>query len=373
MANKRKLPLRILQWIVKPLAIIALLSLLISYLSPFIHPNTIWWLPLFGLAFPVIFWINITCFGLLLLFKKNKLKWFILTAIILGVPLNTRYLAVGGEKKEKANHTALQLMSYNVRLFDKYEWIGNQSFTPRDSILALFKKEKPAILCLQEYLKDQSSNPFISTKSIQEANNFTHVHERVVQEARNIQFGLATYSQFPILNKGNVFNAEDQDQFCIFSDILIGTDTIRVYNIHLQSIRFQKEDYQVVSANNEVVEKRIERIKNMLRKVKNAYGPRVLQAETIIAHINQSPYPVIACGDFNDTPLSYVYHIFNQQLADAFRKASFGVGRTYAGKIPAGRIDYIFASSFFRPLNFSIQKEIFSDHFAITATLEFMK
>lgn len=373
MANKRNLPLKILRWIIKPLALISLVSLLISYLSPFVHPNTIWWLPLFGLAFPVVFWVNIICFTILLFFKKGKLKWLILVAIILGIPLNTRYIAIGGEKKEKSNQTSFQLMSYNVRLFDKYQWIGDDLFTPSDSILALFKKEKPAILCLQEYLIDQTANPLITTKAIQETNDFGYVHERIVQEERDVQFGLATYSKFPIINKGNVFNSEEQDQFCIYSDILIGNDTIRVYNIHLQSIRFQKDDYQVVSTNDQIVEERLERLKNMLRKVKNAYAPRVLQAEKIIAHINSSPYPVIACGDFNDTPLSYVYHIFSQQLDDTFRKSSFGAGRTYAGKIPAGRIDYIFASSVFRPINFSIQKETLSDHFAIMTKLELTK
>jgi endonuclease/exonuclease/phosphatase family metal-dependent hydrolase len=371
--NKSSISRKIAGWLLKPMIIIGFFALLISYTSPFIHPKMIWWIPLFGLAYPIIFWFNIISLILLFSLRRKRLRWVLLVILILGSPLHTRYFSLGSSKEQNTDKTTITIMSYNVRLFDRYQWVGDGHFSPKDSIIDLFKNEDPDILCLQEYLKDNSSKPFIRAKDISETNSYNYIHERTVQEQKKLQFGLATFSKYPIIYKGNVFNEQQQDQFCIFTDLKIGNDTIRVYNMHLQSIRFQKEDYHVIITQTEIGEKRIERIKNMLRKVKNAYAPRIEQTQQIIDHIKTSPYPVIACGDFNDTPLSFVYNLFSNELTDAFLSTSFGAGRTYAGRVPAGRIDYIFVDSGFNPLNFSIQKEVFSDHFAIKAALELGK
>ena len=78
-----------------------------------------------------------------------------------------------------------------------------------------------------------------------------------------------------------------------------------------------------------------------------------------------SPYPVIVCGDFNDTPLSYVYNQFNTNLVDAYRETATGIGVTYAGRVPAGRIDYNLHSGDLGANDFGIQSVPFSDHRAI--------
>jgi endonuclease/exonuclease/phosphatase family metal-dependent hydrolase len=77
----------------------------------------------------------------------------------------------------------------------------------------------------------------------------------------------------------------------------------------------------------------------------------------------------VICGDFNDTPMSYTYQIFDNELIDAFRNSSSGFGTTYSGYLPAGRIDYIFHSKSLKSAKFSIQKEKLSDHFAISCII----
>jgi endonuclease/exonuclease/phosphatase family metal-dependent hydrolase len=96
---------------------------------------------------------------------------------------------------------------------------------------------------------------------------------------------------------------------------------------------------------------------------------RAEQALTVMKHISTSPYPVIICGDFNDTPMSYTYSQFNKSLVDAFRNCSSGIGPTYAGRVPAGRIDYIFHSTSLNSIQFKIQSEIHSDHRAISCRI----
>ena len=40
------------------------------------------------------------------------------------------------------------------------------------------------------------------------------------------------------------FCPENKDNnYCIFADVVKGADTFRIYNVHLQSIKFQKDDY----------------------------------------------------------------------------------------------------------------------------------
>ena len=92
---------------------------------------------------------------------------------------------------------------------------------------------------------------------------------------------------------------------------------------------------------------------------------RAEQAKLVMDHARESPFPVVICGDFNDTPLSYTYHEFQKEYSDAFRQLSSGIGATYAGKIPAGRIDYIFYGSGLKGWQFGLQKETWSDHRAI--------
>jgi len=107
----------------------------------------------------------------------------------------------------------------------------------------------------------------------------------------------------------------------------------------------------------------------LIDKLRIAYPKRAEQARTVMEHVKTSPYPTIVCGDFNDTPMSYAYNQFNQLLIDAFRNCSSGIGTTYVGKVPAGRIDYIFHSKNLHSANFSIQNEVYSDHRAINCII----
>ena len=156
--------------------------------------------------------------------------------------------------------------------------------------------------------------------------------------------------------------------YCIFSDIIKNKDTFRIYNVHLQSIKLSKAEEELEGFIGEDTSKDFDVI-NVIRKLKVAYQKRAEQARKIISHMKKSPHPIIVCGDFNDTPMSYTYNQFDRLLNDAFRNSSWGIGRTYMGRLPAGRIDYIFHSSDLNSSSFKIQKEVFSDHLAISCKI----
>jgi endonuclease/exonuclease/phosphatase family metal-dependent hydrolase len=178
-------------------------------------------------------------------------------------------------------------------------------------------------------------------------------------------------SKYPIIAKGDVMfdNFASTDNYCIFADIVKHGDTIRVYNIHLQSIKLQQEDYEMFGATDAVPKEKKSTVRLLIDKLTIAYPARAQQALKVIEHMETSPYPVVVCGDFNDTPMSYVYNQFNQKLVDSFLETRFGLGITYAGRVPAGRIDYIFHDPRLQAQQFTIQKKAFSDHYAVSCEI----
>ena len=85
--------------------------------------------------------------------------------------------------------------------------------------------------------------------------------------------------------------------------------------------------------------------------------------------MRKSPYPVIVCGDFNDTPLSYAYKKIKGDLIDSFVTCAIGIGESFV-KIPGLRIDYIMHDKAFKSFNYHKQKEVLSDHYAISCEIE---
>jgi endonuclease/exonuclease/phosphatase family metal-dependent hydrolase len=107
--------------------------------------------------------------------------------------------------------------------------------------------------------------------------------------------------------------------------------------------------------------------------LKIAFKKRGMQANIIAKYIAKSPYPVIVCGDFNDTPTSYAYNtIKGTKLKDSFIEKGFGMAKTYNGSMPSFRIDYILSDSTFTTKSFDVMNHVKdSDHFPVVA--EFSK
>jgi len=348
------------------LTLVALLSLAFSYLTPYIHPNSIPLLPFFGLAYWIIVLANIT---LLIFWVINKSKWsiVILFVLVFGGRLHFRTYALGSNE-ENSTQTELRVMSYNVHLFDRYNADRNKSYKTKSKILEYLKDRNPDIVCFQEFYNQDPPTSFITKDTILKLMGTKYYHERLAHKLSGRQnFGVAIFSKHRIINKGNInFEGHKRDyNYCIYTDIVKGIDTFRVYNVHLQSIRLKKNDYAIFDTKKRSGSNKSSNFINLISKIKNAYPIRAEQAMLVQKHMVKSPYSIIVCGDFNDTPLSYCYNKFNSTLVDAFRNTSSGIGATYAANIPAMRIDYIFHSKNLGSLDFTIQQEKLSDHYAI--------
>ncbi|MEX1192312.1 MAG: endonuclease/exonuclease/phosphatase family protein [Brumimicrobium sp.] len=369
MAKLRQGLIYIIKWIFVFTALILALGLTLSYLSPFISPEDFWWIQLFGLAYPIMFF-SAAILTIVFLYFNRKISFLLGIILLLGIPIHLRFFSFSSNQEPiSSDSNTVSVMSYNVRLFDMYKWVNNDSSTSKKGFINAFKKAQPDVLCLQEYVEDNRKLANITKNDIMEAGGFKYMTQKVTVQTKFVNFGLAVYSKYPIINEG-VIKSTNNDMSCLFIDILKKKDTIRFYNTHLQSIRLQQDEYSIFDEKSPTSKSKLKKIYGLIGKLKNAYKPRLKQVSGILKHAEKCHYPMVFCGDFNDPPISYIYGLFNEKYHDAFRAASYGIGKTYAGKIPAGRIDYIFYNEKLNALNFERQNDIFSDHYAIWSTME---
>ncbi len=350
-----------------------IVCLLFAMASKYISPTTFWILAFFGLAFPVFVLINI--FFITYWFAQFKAQgFFSLIAIVFCTRTILGFIQLDISKSETSNKD-IKVMSYNSMLFDLYNWTKNKQ--SRNIILNSLYEENPDILCLQEFYTSEEAGDFNNIDSLTKLLNAKNSHVEFTTTLRKFDhWGIATFTKYPIIRKGKIDFNTSKNNVCIYTDVLINADTVRIYNMHLQSISFKKVDYKFIDdIKSDTVDAKdeIEKSKNILRRLKRAFVKRASQADIISTHINNCNYKIILCGDFNDTPASYVYHTVSRGLKDAFVESGNGFEQTYTGKFPRFRIDYILHSKQFKSKNYHHLTETLTDHYPIITFLELKK
>jgi endonuclease/exonuclease/phosphatase family metal-dependent hydrolase len=340
-----------------------------GFLAAYVRPDNNWLFAFAGLLFPYAVLANLF-FVLIWMFLWKKLFLISLLALLICWNRLTNYIQLDKKEiSERQDAQPIKLMSYNVQIFDLYNWEKDRISMKGQDILVLLSDQKPDFLCLQEYHAGKR-NKVDMDDSIKTHTGLKYSHIAFVNKGgREMPYGIATFSRWPVIKKQVINFDENPINFCIFSDIVVNDDTVRLFNVHLESIRLSREDYLYVEElprNTDTQEIFSENSKKILRKFKRAYVNRTPQAIKVKEIINESPYPVIVCGDFNDTPSSYTYHHLSENLLDAFKESGHGVGMTYAGSLPSFRIDYILHDLVFESINFETLKINYSDHYPIT-------
>ncbi len=334
-----------------------LVGQILSYLSPFVSPSIFWPIAFFGLLFPVFFILNLLfiCYWLILM---KKPFWANLIVLLIG--MNSIGTLIGNSEEENAieKENSFSIMSYNVRLFNAYNWIKKEGV--KNEIFDLFNHMNTDILCIQE---------FYAPKQLPKLD---YPFQHIGLQNKKSQWHMAIYSKFNQINKGTVsIKGERMNNTCIFSDMVFKGDTIRIYNIHLASNWFDKRDLAFME-NPEISKKAIKKgVFGIVKRLKYSFKKRAIQVEVIKQHMEKSPYTIIVCGDFNDTPNSYAYNRISEGLEDAFLNKGKGIGSTFLGKIPFLRIDYILHSTKFKTNTFTTHQQKLSDHKAIESSLGF--
>ena len=334
--------------------------LVLAYLSIYINPATVAFPALFGLAYPYIAAANVGMVIVWILFRK----WYALfSAIALTAGFGYIHNFIRFANHGKEEHHDLKLMSYNVRLFNIYE-SGEKN--THSKMLQLMRNEDPGILCLQEYFV--KGDPAAGERKLKEgigSQRFTHF--KLIKSGTASRYGIATVSRYPIIHRGDVIHP-GSSSLTIYSDIVVDTDTFRVYNNHLQSFRLRRVEGNLLSEiTGEEKGSSMDNISGIYRSLMQGFASRALQVDRVRRHMESSPYPVIVAGDFNDTPVSYTYRVMRRGLNDAFVEAGYGAGFTYRGKYPPNRIDYVLYSEEIECTDFDIVKVRYSDHYPVIA------
>ncbi len=343
-------------------------ALILSYLSCHISPEKIWFLALFGLAYPFILVFNIAFFiGWLILGKRH---FFIsLLVIILGYNHIGQYYQRKGEVIDAEN--PYSILSFNVHNFSRnYSGLYNKQAQKEN--FQFIENQNTDIVCIQEFCYSGDNRYASHTQLKNRLGAENYFFESYFKPKKNKVLGMVTYSKFPIVGKG-IFEMKGTRKFGIYTDLKIYNDTVRLYNIHLKSIRLNYADYSYVTGIN-VNDKKYEgNTKQIIGKLKRSSKTRAKQVDILKAHMDNCIFPFIVCGDFNDTPCSYTYQVLANGLSDAFVENGKGLGKTLKGKLPAFRIDYILYDDVFTPLSYDELRINLSDHFPVKSKFIFNK
>ncbi len=336
-------------------------TLLMSYLAVHINPDDFALPAIFGLAYPYLLLINII-FAIIwaMLLKFEALISVVVIAI--GFTHFSNYIKLIKPARDKTN--TFKVLSYNVRLFNYFE--NKNSISSEKKVLEFLKAQKPDILCLQEFFV--LGNPAQKESAVKTAlSGGYYSHMKVLGSGKNRFYGIATFSKYPIIREGEIIHP-GSSSLSIYTDVMIQEDTFRIYNNHLQSFRLKRMersfiDEMTASDNKEAMDE----VKSLSVSLKKGFVRRALQAQVVKNHINKSPFPVIVAGDFNDTPVSYVYRKIRKGLNDSFVNSGYGAGFTYKGNYPPNRIDYILYDNALINSYFEILRVRYSDHYPIVA------
>jgi len=270
--------------------------------------------------------------------------------------------------------TDIRVMSWNIMAFAGFKPGVREREQNADRIFALIKEYKPDIICLQEY--GQFEDKKLGRSYLELMKKMGYEHEVLSRDYSRVTYsyssGLAIFSKYKIVASKRIPFRSSAESL-IHVDVLINSDTVRIFNTHLQSYRFSEDELDQVEKIKEQETPLLSPVTSLLRKMKRAFRNRGAQVNQAHPVIDESPHPQVVCMDMNDVHNSYAYWHMRGDRSDAFLAKGFGIGRTYMAFLPTLRIDYIFPGKQFEVTQMAVIKRNFSDHLPIVADLRLQK
>ena len=328
--------------------VVAIITLM-AYLLPFLAPKWFPFLSVLTLFLPFFLVVNLLFFMYWLLQFK---KYIFVSGLVLllGITFINKFYNLKPTNLPKSEKE-FTIMSYNVRLFNKFNW--NKKANIPTKIAEFVTEKNPDILCIQEYSNLEKT----------QFSNYKYKH--VFKEGKNIIVGNAIFSKYKIIDKG-VINFPNSTNNAVYADIIKDKDTLRIYSMHLQSIKISTDiEEEEIQKMNE------SKTKYIFRKISSAFTKQQEQALLLKQHYTNCKYKKIICGDMNNSAFSFVYRTIKGSMQDAFESNGEGFGKTYNFKYYPARIDYIFADKNIQINSFETLNDFYnSDHFPLISRLE---
>jgi endonuclease/exonuclease/phosphatase family metal-dependent hydrolase len=355
---------------------IAILFLLGCY-SYWFNPQHFWFIGVLTLA---SFYLLLILAGFLIfwLLVKPRLMLISFISIVLAwQPLHQLIeLRLSNDFVFKKSPEDLRVMSWNVEHF----LIAEHKKHPekKQEMLRLINRYQPDVACFQEMVASDSVPGAINylpdfAKELGMPYTYFSYNPKLDYD-RNHRFGIIIFSKYPFLHEKSIsYTPNDYNSIFQYVDIQKEQDTVRVFNLHFQSLRFTDQDLQYIEEPTIDEETNFKQSRDVLYKFKIGFLKRQIQSERAKEEINKSPYRVVVCGDFNDVPNSYAYTTIGKGLQNAFSEKGSGIGRTFSHITPTLRIDNIFTDQGFSIKQFTRDTKKISDHFPIIADVHYNK
>jgi len=346
----------------KKLNIVLLLFTLVAYASPYVSPADAWLAGFLSLTIPALLLLH--AFLLAYYIVKRK-KWYIYPLIALAIGYQYLLASFSVSNSSDIASPSFSVLSYNVRVFNTYAYLQDEN-TPGQAMIDWLTADSADIKCLQEYYNDDQSSVFNNTERLVNRGEYQSYIRPTLVNRIGAEFGLAIFSRFPIVYQG-ALALPDSAHYGIYTDVAVNQDTVRIYNVHLQSMSIDENDLSD-----------FERVRNnyatVFHKLKHGFVNRAGQVDNLVDHLQSSPHPVVVCGDFNDLPYSYTYFTLRRQLHNAFERSGNGLGFSYNGRLFFLRIDNQFYSDALESGSYrTIRSVTYSDHFPVKTRYTFTK
>ena len=352
----------------------AVFFILGSYVK-FFDPEHWWFVGLLTLSLPYIL-LTLVIFFFCWLFTKKI--WMLLSLVSIAFCWNAVQnifpLHLAGAFKQQKDSNSIRVMTWNVEHFDILEHKTHPE--KKTKMMDLIREYQPDIACFQEMVggdDDRSINYLGDFKRLLQFTGYYYSYETRLDFDQAHHFGIITFSKYPMINKQTIsIPPNDYNSIFQYIDVIANNDTVRVFNIHLQSLKFSQDNLKYIDNPDINSNKTISESKSIISKLKRGFIKRYRQSDKVREEIDKSPYPVIICGDFNDVPNSYAYCRIGDGFNNAFVEKGFGFGRTFSGISPTLRIDNIFTDKRFTIEQFVRISKKLSDHFPVIADVSIM-
>ncbi len=350
---------KLLVFVLTILALIGLIAMTLSVLNPYIDPKRFIWTSFFGLAFWEIFFFNLLVFIALLLLWSRK-AWIAVIALLVSVPGVRKSYSFGSQVEEDS---FIRVMSYNVHNF-KHVDEKTPSADFAYQVINKVREQNPDILCCQEFSAFESGvSRSKNIENFMQSAGFRYFY----YNEKHSYGGNVIFSKFPLeripenseLGKGTP------------SGVMVSVDAgakgrFYVADMHLLSYNITDGEIDVLTHSSEFRNQLDTIGMTVARKLKYAFEQRSDEIASVLETMPMLDGPIIVCGDFNDTPMSFTYkQMQNAGFTDSFTQVGRGIKPTYGGKLPLLRIDYIWGNDRIIPLGFKRIRYKASDHYPV--------
>lgn len=333
--------LSIFNKIVFAINLVVVVLLLVACAVPYLTFENLPFLSFLSLGVPVLVGAN-TLFFLYWLIQGKRQMLYSLAILVFGYFVLGTFIKLSFTRDKFAKED-LKILSYNVHGFKKKP--GIKRITLYKGVQDLVLEEQPDIICFQE----------VGYRMDKDFMNYPYHHLQRIYTGKKAHLGI--FSKYPII-KSEIINFPNSINNGSYADIVYKNDTIRVYNIHMQSLGITPGTGVIRSKSTD----------QLYEGVANSFIQQLQQAKMIAEHKASSPYKTLVCGDFNNTQFSNVYHQIKGDMQDSFIEEGSGYGRTFNFlQIPL-RIDFLLADESFEVRGHKNYDLNYSDHFPVMAS-----